>query len=60
MKRFKHHIDLIRYAVRRAIHRCDYGDPELEERLAFFGESLEDQAKKTDWLQWAQRKLGRR
>ena len=59
MKQFKHHIDLIRYAVRRAIHRCDHGDPVLEERLAFFGESLEDRLKKTDWLQWASRKLRR-
>ncbi len=59
MKRFKRHIHLIRYAVRRAVHRVDYGDPVLKERLAVLGESLEDRMKGNDWLQWAKQKLGR-
>ncbi|KKN26367.1 hypothetical protein LCGC14_0875520 [marine sediment metagenome] len=50
-KRFKRHIDLIRYAVRRAIHRVDILEPEEHaERLA----SL---VKKSDWLQWVGQKL---
>ena len=57
MKRFKKHIDLIRYAVRRAIHRVDHGDPVLEERLTVFNTDLESEAKKYNWLQWAGRKL---
>jgi len=49
MKLFKHHIDLIRYAVRRAIHRVDVLEPEkhAEELMAHLG----------DWLGWAARKL---
>ena len=52
-RRFKHYKDLIRYAVRRAIHRVDVLEPKkhAEEFAAYL--------KKTDWLQWAQRKLGR-
>ena len=51
MKQFKHHIDLIRYAVRRAIHRVDVLEPEKH------AEELVEYLKKTDWLQWAARKL---
>ena len=48
---FKHYKDLIRYAVRRAIHRIDVSEPEkhAEELIAHLG--------KSDWLQWAARKL---
>lgn len=53
MKQFKRHIDLIRYAVRRAIHRVDVLEPEKH------AEDFAAYLKKTDWLQWAQRKLGR-
>lgn len=49
---FKHHIDLIRYAVRRAIHRVDVLEPEEH------AEQLVSHLKKTDWLQWAKQKLG--
>lgn len=51
MKQFKRHIDLIRYAVKRAIHRIDVLEPEkhTEELAAYL--------KKTDWLQWAKQKL---
>lgn len=52
-KIFKRHIDLIRYAVRRAIHRVDIVEPEKH------AEKLASLAKKTDWLQWARQKLGR-
>jgi len=51
MKQFKRHIDLIRYAVRRAIHRIDVLEPEKHA-----GE-LMPRLKKTDWLQWAAQKL---
>jgi hypothetical protein len=50
-KHFKHHIDLIRYAVRRAIHRVDVLEPEKH------AEELVARLKKTDWLGWAARKL---
>jgi len=50
-KRFKRHIDLIRYAVRRAIHRVDILEPEKH------AEELASYLKKTDWLQWAKQKL---
>ena len=53
MKRFKHHIDLIRYAVRRVIHRVDILEPEKH------AEELAERLKKSDWLQWAARKLRR-
>lgn len=54
-KRFKRRIDLIRYAVRRAIHRIDVVEPEAHaEKLADY---LEDRVKKSDWLQWVGRKL---
>ena len=52
-KYFKHHKDLIRYAVRRAIHRIDVLEPEAH------AEELAAHLKKTDWLQWCRRKLGR-
>lgn len=52
-KQFKRHIDLIRYAVRRAIHRIDILEPEAH------AEKLVEHLKKTDWLQWAKQKLGR-
>lgn len=52
-KTFKRHIDLIRYAVRRAIHRVDVLEPEAH------AEKLVSHLKKTDWLQWARKKLGR-
>ena len=52
-KRFKRHIDLIRYAVRRAIHRIDVLEPEAH------AEELMESLKKTDWLQWAKQKLRR-
>lgn len=52
-KTFKHHIDLIRYAVRRAIHRCDVIEPEAHaERLMAY-------LKKTNWLEWVRQKLRR-
>ena len=57
MKQFKHYKDLIRYAVRRAIHRVDHDDPVLNDRLAILGTSVKDEMKKTDWLQWAAQKL---
>lgn len=50
-KYFKHHIDLIRYAVRRAIHRIDVLEPEKHV------EELAERLKKSDWLQWAKQKL---
>jgi len=53
-KRFKRHIDLIRYAVRRTIHRVDILEPEAH------AEELAAYLKKTDWLQWAKQKLRRR
>ena len=49
--KFKHHIDLIRYAVRRAIHRIDILEPEKH------AEELAAHLKKTDWLRWAKQKL---
>lgn len=52
-KQFKRHIDLIIYAVRRAIHRVDVLEPEKH------AEELAEHMKKTDWLQWAKQKLGR-
>ena len=51
MKQFKRHIDLIRYAVRRAIHRVDVLEPEA------CIEQAEEHTKKHNWLQWAQQKL---
>ena len=51
MKRFKRHIDLIRYAVRHAIHRVDVLEPEAH------AEKLASYIKKRDWLRWAGRKL---
>ena len=51
MRKFKHHIDLIRYAVRRAIHRVDVLEPEKH------AEELMARLKKSDWLGWAGRKL---
>ena len=50
-KQFKHRIDLIRYAARRAIYRVDILEPEKHV------EELAEHLKKTDWLQWASRKL---
>jgi len=52
-KYFKRHIGLIRYAVRRAIHRIDVLEPEKHT------EELAGYMKKTDWLQWAKQKLGK-
>jgi len=52
-KTFKRHINLIRYAVRRAIHRVDVVEPEK------YAEKFVEHIKKTDWLQWAKQKLGR-
>lgn len=52
-KLFKKHIDLIRYAVKRAIHRVDVLEPEKH------AEQLVSHLKKTDWLQWAKQKLER-
>ena len=52
-KRFKKHIHLIRYAVRRAIHRVDVLEPEAH------AEKLASLMKKNNWLQWCQQKLGR-
>lgn len=46
-KQFKRHIDLIHYAIRRAIHRIDVVEPE----------KLVEHLKKTDWLEWAKQKL---
>jgi len=51
MKRFKRHIDLIRYAVRRAIHRIDILEPEKH------AEELAAYLKKADWLQRTGQKL---
>ena len=53
MKQFKRHIDLIRYAARRAIHRVDVLEPEKH------AEELMTRLKKSDWLQWCRQKLGR-
>ncbi len=50
-KRFKRYIDLIRYAVRRAIHRIDILEPEIH------AERLVSYLKKSDWLQWAKQKM---
>jgi len=52
-KIFKRHIDLIRYAVRRTIHRCDILEPEK------YAEQLGVYLKKRDWLEWCKRKLTR-
>ena len=52
-KQFKRHIHLIRYAVRRAIHRIDILEPEAH------AEKLASLVKKSDCLQWCQQKLGR-
>ncbi len=52
-KRFKKHIHLIRYAVRRAIRRIDILEPEIH------AEKLASRMKESNWLQWAQQKLGR-
>ena len=51
MKRFKHYKDLIRYAVRRAIHRIDVLEPEKH------AEELMSRLEKSDWLQRAKQKL---
>ena len=51
MKQFKHYKDLIRYAVRRAIHRIDVLEPEKH------AEELAERLKKSNWLGWAARKL---
>ncbi len=51
MKQFKRHIDLIRYAVRHAIHRIDVLEPEKH------AEGLMARLKKSDWLGWVARKL---
>ena len=50
---FKRHIDLICYAVRRAIHRVNVLEPEKHT------EELALRVKKSDWLGWAKQKLGR-
>jgi len=50
-KRFKRQIDLIRYAVRRVIHRVDVLEPKKH------AERLAEYLKKTDWLQWAKQKM---
>ncbi len=50
-KTFKRHIDLIRYAIRRAIHRVDVLEPGARV------EQAEEHMKKNNWLQWAQQKL---
>ncbi|MCK5608356.1 hypothetical protein KAR91_41120 [Candidatus Pacearchaeota archaeon] len=50
-KTFKRYSDLIRYSVRHAIHRVDILEPELH------AERLMESIKKSDWLQWAGRKL---
>jgi len=50
-KYFKRRIDLIRYAIRRAIHRCDVEEP--ARRITV----MEDQMKKNNWLEWATQKL---
>ena len=52
-RRFKHYKDLIRYAIRRVIHRIDVLEPEKH------AEELMSRLEKTDWLQWAARKLRR-
>ncbi len=52
-KQFKRHIDLIRYAVRRAIHRVDVLEPEKH------AEKLVSRMKENSWLQWCKQKLGR-
>jgi hypothetical protein len=53
-KRFKRHIDLIHYVVRRAIHRVNMVEPEAH------AEELMEHLKKSDWLQWAKQKLRRK
>lgn len=50
-KRFKHYKDLIRYSIRRAIHRVDVLEPEAH------AEKLMESIKKSDWLGWATRKV---
>lgn len=50
-KHFKRHIDLIRYAVRRVIHRVDILEPEAH------AERLAKRIKQSDWLQEVGRKL---
>lgn len=52
-KIFKHHINLIRYAVRRTIHRVDILEPEEH------AEKLMEHIKKSNWLEWAKKKLKR-
>ncbi|KKN69784.1 hypothetical protein LCGC14_0437300 [marine sediment metagenome] len=51
MKQFKRHIDLIRYTVKRAIHRVDILEPEA--RI----EQAEEHMKKHNWLQWTGQKV---
>ena len=53
MKQFKRQIDLIKYAVRRAIHRIDILEPEAH------AEKLALRMKESNWLQWCRQKLGR-
>ena len=50
-KVFKRQIDLIRCAVKHAIHRCDILKPEKH------AEQSEAHVKKNDWVQWAGQKL---
>lgn len=50
-KRFKRYSDLIRYSVRRAVHRVDILKPELH------AERLVEYMKENDWLRWAGQKL---
>ena len=53
MRRFKRYSDLIRYAIRRAIHRVDVLEPEAH------AEGLASRMKESNWLQWCRQKLGR-
>lgn len=50
-KYFKRQKDLIRYSVRRAIHRCDVLEPEK------YAEQLKTYLKEYNWLEWCKRKL---
>lgn len=50
---FKHHIDLIKYAVKRAILRCAV----VKLMKSTEQKQFKRYAKKHNWLEWAKQKL---
>lgn len=53
-KRFKKQKDLIKQAIKKAIHRNDVEKPK---RIAAIREKIEQKRKEKNWLSWAERKL---